>query len=111
VSARSENPERARSFFHSDSVVIRTEWRVGGVLTTPTTTVVTIDPVSGSAPTYAMTTESTGKLRLQFALYKGGKGYYRWRIEGTGAAEGVVEGAFYVTGEIRAFTVGPGGYD
>ena len=106
-----KQPAKAQSFFYYDTVVIRTEWRVNGVLTTPTSTAVTIDPASGTEPTYSMTEESTGKMRLQFSTYKGGNGYYRWRIEGTGAAQAVVEGSFYVTGETYNAVAGPAGYD
>lgn len=84
------------SFVIGQTVKFRSEWRVDGTLTTPSTYVITVQDPSGNDATPTVSVDSTGKLSASYAIDE--EGYWKYKWVGTGSAAGVKEGTFYCHG-------------
>jgi len=77
-----------------DVAVLTSTWRVSGVLTTPSTRVLTVVAPDGTETTPSITVASTGVLTAEVPITAAGTWRYRW--VGTGAAAGAEEGRLFV---------------
>jgi len=75
-------------------VTLRVTWTVAGVLTNPTTVVLTVKMPDGTTATPAATLESTGVYRYDLLVSASGVWSYRWAA--TGAVQAAEEDRLYV---------------
>jgi hypothetical protein len=103
------NTSRRRSFPQGTTLVIRTEWRVNGVLTTPTNYACTFTTLTGTEAADFLVVESTGVLKATHTpISAAGGRLVKWWWT---ADEGYKEGSAHFTGDLRIVYVGPAGED
>lgn len=84
---------RANEYDIGDAVVLTAEFRVGGVLTAPTSPTIKVRDPAGTITTYSggtLTTVAAGIYEV--TVYPTAEGVWTWRGSGTGAAYGAKEG-------------------
>ena len=85
---------KSPSFVVGDTITIKGTFKVDGVLTSPTTCVITVQEPNWEQSTPTISSSSTGVRSCTFTPTQ--PGWHRWEVEGTGAAARVKQGAFYV---------------
>lgn len=81
------------SFPIGHTVKVSAEFRVGGVLTEPTTVVLTVEEPDGTNNLPSVNNDGTGLRSASFTTDQSGWHRYKW--VSTGPAAGVQESAFY----------------